>query len=55
MGIRENGLGLAKSIVDGFKGFDPAHPDSAAELDLGGLFRAGARTPAAGRVGPGPI
>ena len=27
-GIRDNKLELAKSIVDDFKGFDPAHPDN---------------------------
>jgi len=26
-GIRQNNLPIAKFIVDGFKGFDPAHPD----------------------------
>jgi lysophospholipase L1-like esterase len=26
-GIRDNKLGVAKEIVDDFKGFDPAHPD----------------------------
>ena len=27
-GIRDNKLALASSIVDDFKGFDPAHPDN---------------------------
>jgi hypothetical protein len=26
-GIRDNKLGIAKEIVDDFKGFDPARPD----------------------------
>ncbi len=26
-GLRDNKLGIAKDIVDDFKGFDPAHPD----------------------------
>ena len=26
-GLRDNKLGIAKEIVDDFKGFDPAHPD----------------------------
>ena len=26
-GIRDNKLGIAKDIVDDFRGFDPAHPD----------------------------
>jgi lysophospholipase L1-like esterase len=49
MGIRGNKLGLAKDIVDDFKGFDPAHPDSAEALNLNGLFRASEHGP-----GPGP-
>jgi lysophospholipase L1-like esterase len=27
MGLKQNNLGLAKDIVDDFKGFDPSHPD----------------------------
>jgi len=49
MGIKQNKLDLAKYIVDGFKDFDPAHPDSAAALDLGPLF-----TSAGGGRGPRP-
>jgi lysophospholipase L1-like esterase len=70
MGIRQNKLDLAKYIVDDFKDFDPAHPDSAAALDLPPLFNAtethgprpgagaGAapgKTPAPTNPGPGPI
>ena len=62
MGIKENRLPLAGYIVDDFKGFDPAHPDSAAALNLGPLFSAGAprgprpgTAPAAGNPGPGPL
>ena len=38
MGIRQNKLKLADDIVADFKDFDPAHPDSAADLDLQQLF-----------------
>jgi lysophospholipase L1-like esterase len=48
-GIRQNKLDLANFIVDGFKDFDPAHPDSAAALNLAPLFSAGA-----GGRGPRP-
>ena len=41
MGIKQNKLDLANYIVDGFKDFDPAHPDTAAALDLGPLFTNG--------------
>jgi lysophospholipase L1-like esterase len=41
MGIKQNKLDLASSIVDDFKDFDPAHPDSAAALDLAPLFNSG--------------
>ena len=41
MGIKQNKLDLANYIVDGFKDFDPAHPDTAAALDLGALFTSG--------------
>jgi len=62
MGIKQNKLDLAKYIVDDFKDFDPAHPDSAAALDLGPLFTSsgGGRGPRpggpapAGRPGAGP-
>ena len=48
MGIKQNKLDLANYIVDGFKDFDPAHPDTAAALNLGELF-----TSSSGR-GPRP-
>lgn len=38
MGIKQNKLGLANFIVDDFKDYNPAHPDSEAALNLGGLF-----------------
>jgi len=41
MGIKQNKLELADFIVDDFKDFDPAHPDSAAALNLDGLFSNG--------------
>jgi len=41
-GIQQNKLDLAKYIVDDFKPFDPAHPDTAAALDLGALFTSAA-------------
>jgi hypothetical protein len=68
MGIKQNKIDLASFIVDDFKDFDPAHPDSLAALNLGGLFTsAGGRrmvpgsTPAANsppsawNPGPGPL
>jgi len=55
MGIKQNKLDLAKFIVDDFKDFDPAHPDSAAALDLGPLFSATeARGPRPGGAAGGP-
>jgi lysophospholipase L1-like esterase len=47
-GIQQNKLDLANFIVDDFKPFDPAHPDTAASLDLGALFTSapGGRRPA---------
>jgi hypothetical protein len=59
MGIKQNKLELANSIVDDFKDFDPAHPDSLAALNLGPLFSSGggrgARGPApAGTPGAAP-
>jgi lysophospholipase L1-like esterase len=42
MGIKQNKLDLASHIVDDFKDFDPAHPDTAASLDLGKIFGGGA-------------
>jgi lysophospholipase L1-like esterase len=41
MGIKQNKLDLANFIVDDFRDFDPAHPDSEAALDLGVLFSSG--------------
>jgi lysophospholipase L1-like esterase len=41
MGIKQNQLGLANFIVDDFKEFDPAHPDSESALNLVGLFSNG--------------
>jgi lysophospholipase L1-like esterase len=38
MGIKQNKLDLASFIVDDFKDFDPAHPDSEAALKLGEIF-----------------
>ena len=40
-GIKQNKLELANYIVDGFKDFDPTHPDTAASLNLGELFTSG--------------
>lgn len=54
MGIKQNKLDLAKYIVDDFKDFDPAHPDSAAALDLGPLFSAGERRGPRPGAGGGP-
>jgi lysophospholipase L1-like esterase len=54
MGIRENKLPLASDIADDFKPFDPAHPDSAAALNLAVLFRTIDHEAATGKVGPGP-
>ena len=44
MGIKQNKLDLANFIVDSFKDFDPAHPDTAAAFDLTPLFSNGAGT-----------
>jgi lysophospholipase L1-like esterase len=41
MGIKQNKLDLTSFIVDDFKDFDPAHPDSLAALNLGSLFSNG--------------
>lgn len=49
MGIKQNKLDLANFIVDGFKDFDPAHPDTATALDLAPLFSNGG-----GNRGPRP-
>jgi hypothetical protein len=65
MGIKQNNLPLAENIVADFKGFDPAHPDSAAGLALERLFDASAprprspngapaQKPAPGQPGLGP-
>jgi len=51
-GIKQNKLDLANYIVDGFKDFDPTHPDTADSLNLGELFTSGSgRGPRPG--GPG--
>jgi lysophospholipase L1-like esterase len=62
MGIKQNKLPLADFVVDGFKDFDPAHPDSAAALDMGSLFSSGGGgrrampggRPGGGGAGPAP-
>jgi lysophospholipase L1-like esterase len=52
MGIKQNKLDLANFIVDDFKDFDPAHPDTEAALKLGEIFsRGGGRRGVGG--GPG--
>jgi hypothetical protein len=38
MGIKQNDLDLANFIVDDFKDFNPAHPDSEAAFSLGEIF-----------------
>ena len=55
MGIKQNKLDLASFIVDDFKDFDPAHPDSLATLNLSPLFAGGGggRGPRAAPVSPG--
>jgi lysophospholipase L1-like esterase len=61
MGVKQNKLDLARFIVDDFKDFDPAHPDSLAALNLAPLFNSGGvhgtspttNTPA--NPGPGPL
>jgi len=52
MGIKQNNLDLAKFVVDNFKDFDPAHPDSAASLNLDPLFGGGRRGPRPGVAVP---
>jgi len=52
MGIKQNNLDLAKFVVDNFKDFDPAHPDSAASLNLDRLFGGGGRGPRPGVAVP---
>jgi lysophospholipase L1-like esterase len=56
MGIKENKLDLANFIVDDFKDFDPAHPDSESALKLGEIFsRSGGRRGVGGGIGsPAP-
>lgn len=55
MGIKQNKLPLATFIADDFKDFDPAHPDSAATLDLNPLFvNDESQTGNAQRLNPGP-
>jgi lysophospholipase L1-like esterase len=41
MGIKQNKLDLANYIVDDFKDFDPAHPDTLDSLNLAPLFTGG--------------
>jgi len=68
MGIKQNKLGLADSIVGDFKDFDPAHPDNLGALNLGPLFSSGVprgprpampggapAVPPVGNPGPGPL
>ena len=50
-GIKANKLDLANYIVDGFKDFDPAHPDTADSLNLAPLFTGGPRGPRPPRPG----
>ncbi len=54
MGIKQNKLDLANFIVDDFKDFDPAHPDSLATLNLAPLFSnsGGGRGPRPAGVSP---
>ena len=53
MGIKQNKLDLAKFIVNDFSDFDPVHPDSAAALNLDGLFSSGGRRgPRSGSASP---
>ena len=52
MGIKQNKLDLANYIVDDFKDFDPAHPDTEAALNLGEIFSRGGGRRGAG-TGPG--
>jgi len=54
MGIKQNKLNLANFIVDDFKDFDPAHPDSESALNLGGLFSNGGRGMRGGANGAPP-
>jgi lysophospholipase L1-like esterase len=55
MGIRQKKLKLADDVVADFKDFDPAHPDSAAELALEQLFSGNEkRTTSGGRNGNDP-
>jgi lysophospholipase L1-like esterase len=53
-GIKGNKLDLANYIVDGFKDFDPAHPDTADSLNLAPLFTGGPRGPRPPRPGGAP-
>jgi lysophospholipase L1-like esterase len=57
MGIKQNKLGLANYVVADFKDFDPAHPDTAAQVGLDHLFDGNGRNGGhpAGRPGPGPM
>jgi lysophospholipase L1-like esterase len=62
MGIKQNNLDLADYVVADFKDFNPAHPDSAAQVGLEHVFdgtgKRGAGPsgkPAFGQPGPGPM
>ena len=55
MGIKQNKLDLADFIVDDFKDFDPAHPDSLTALNLGAIFTSGGRGPRGGPGGQAPM
>ena len=61
MGIKANKLPLADFIVNGFANFDPAHPDSAGDLNMNEIFPPGpprgprpAGAPAVGTPGAAP-
>jgi lysophospholipase L1-like esterase len=54
MGIKQNKLDLANYIVDDFKDFDPAHPDTVDGLNLAALFTGGPRGPRPPRPGGAP-
>jgi lysophospholipase L1-like esterase len=54
MGIKQSDLDLANFIVDDFKDFDPAHPDSEAALKLGEIFSRGGGGGGGGTGGAAP-
>jgi hypothetical protein len=54
MGIKQSDLDLANFIVDDFKDFDPAHPDSEAALKLGEIFSRGGGGRGGGTGGAAP-